>query len=73
MACNEVGPPLVKCVVCHASKKPRGRSAPLGAYYCDYECEGYRLDPQPHDLWPGEVCSLPHGEPGTAAETAEEA
>lgn len=45
----------VYCTVCQRSKLPRGRSAPLGAYGCDDDCAGYRLDPVPGDLWPGET------------------
>lgn len=45
----------VYCTICRHRKKPRGRSAPLGAYLCDWECEGYNLDPQVGTLWPGET------------------
>lgn len=45
----------VNCTVCHQRKKPVGRSAPLGMYLCDHECEGYYLDPKQGDLWPGET------------------
>lgn len=46
----------VECTVCHRTKKPWGRDASLGSAngYCDHSCGGYRLDPQPGDLWPGE-------------------
>ncbi len=45
------------CSGCHKRKKPLGRSAPLEMAngLCDHECEGYMLEPKPHDLWPGET------------------
>jgi len=52
-ASKEVGE-TVWCTVCPSSKAPRGRSAPIGAYYCDQDCEGYYQDPRPTSLWPGE-------------------
>lgn len=27
---------IVRCAVCGHTKKPRGRSEPLGAYYCTH-------------------------------------
>lgn len=45
---------VVRCAVCGDMKKPVGRSAPIGASYCDDECRGYRLEPYPGSLWPGE-------------------
>jgi hypothetical protein len=45
----------VECSICGQTKKPRGRSAPIGLYMCDMECEGYYLDPKVGDLWPGET------------------
>jgi len=45
----------VYCTVCAARKKPIGRSAPLGVYLCDDDCEGYRQEPFPGQLWPGET------------------
>jgi len=45
----------VECIVCRRTKQPRGRSAPLGLSLCDSDCRGYRLDPFPGDLWPGET------------------
>lgn len=49
----------VLCQVCHLQKKPIGRSAPLemASGLCDQDCEGYRRDPKPGDLWPGESAS----------------
>ena len=44
----------VECTECRQRKSPIGRSAPLGAYLCDYECPGYYLEPIPGHLWPGE-------------------
>ena len=47
----------VDCVVCRRRKKPVGRSAPLplAGALCDDDCEGYRQDPTPSQLWPGET------------------
>lgn len=53
--CARVGGSLVTCSTCHQLKQPRGRSAPIGAYYCDTDCPGYYDDPKPEELWPGEV------------------
>ncbi len=52
----EVGK-IVYCVVCGLRKNPIGRSAPLemANSLCDWECPGYKKDPQPSDLWPGET------------------
>lgn len=51
----------VECKVCGHMKKPRGRSGPLGAYYCEPifgdlpgGCEGYDQEPHVGSLWPGE-------------------
>lgn len=44
----------VQCTVCNRRKSPVGRSAPLGAYLCDADCSGYREEPYPGRLWPGE-------------------
>lgn len=41
----------VECRVCHRTKKPRGRSAPLNSSYCETECEGYYQEPIAGDLW----------------------
>ena len=45
---------LVRCAVCDDMKKPIGRSGPVGAHYCDDGCPGYRQEPRPGSLWPGE-------------------
>lgn len=45
---------VVTCALCGDMKKPVGRSAPLGATYCDEDCPGYRTKPLPGSLWPGE-------------------
>lgn len=46
----------VLCTVCGHSKKPIGRSGPLGAYYCERDtCQGYDKEPFPGSLWPGET------------------
>lgn len=42
------------CTVCHRTKQPRGRSAPMEMRLCDYECPGYRREPLPSELWPNE-------------------
>ena len=44
----------VYCAKCGQQKKPRGRSAPIGAIYCDHDCAGYSQEPRVGDLWPGE-------------------
>ena len=44
----------VRCAVCGDVKKPIGRYGPLGASYCDEDCAGYRQQPWPGSLWPGE-------------------
>lgn len=59
---------IVTCAVCHNMKKPIGRSAPFEAYYCEDECPGYRQQPYPGSLWPGERASefgYPVGDDGT--------
>ncbi len=47
----------VECVVCHRTKKPAGRSAPLemATSLCDHECPGWSQPPLPGSLWPGET------------------
>lgn len=47
----------VECAVCHLTKKPLGRSAPMemANSLCDFECPGYYQDPKPGQLWPGET------------------
>lgn len=50
---NKIGIP-VTCTVCGQRKQPVGRSAPLGAYLCDHECEGFDKEPLSGSLWPGE-------------------
>lgn len=45
----------VHCVVCGLMKQPVGRSAPLGASYCDRDCPGYDAEPRVGSLWPGET------------------
>lgn len=54
MSATKVGI-AVECKVCGQRKSPIGRSAPLGAYLCDHECEGYRQEPYVGSLWPGET------------------
>lgn len=47
----------VTCTVCGMRKKPVGRSAPMDMAnsLCDYDCPGYKQDPKPGQLWPGET------------------
>jgi hypothetical protein len=47
----------VECTVCHRRKKPVGRSASpaMANSLCDDDCEGYRKEPYPGQLWPGET------------------
>ena len=59
---------VVVCTVCGFTKKPIGRSAPFNAYYCEDECPGYRQEPRPGSLWPGETSDefgYPVGPDGT--------
>lgn len=58
----------VTCAVCGHTKKPRGRSGPLGLYLCDDTCPGYYEPPLVGDLWPGETekdFGYPCGSDGT--------
>jgi hypothetical protein len=48
---------VVTCATCGHAKKPIGRSAALGTFHCDAECPGYRQEPLPGSLWPGERAS----------------
>lgn len=45
----------VRCAVCAMTKKPIGRSEPMGMRFCDDDCPGYREEPYPGSLWPGET------------------
>lgn len=46
----------VYCAACGVRKAPRGRSvSPYGPSLCDSDCPGYRCQPLPGDLWPGET------------------
>lgn len=47
----------VNCTVCGMRKKPIGRSAAMemAASLCDDDCPGYREEPYPGQLWPGET------------------
>ena len=66
----------VSCTTCRQRKAPIGRSVPLGMPLCDFECDGYALDPQVGSLWPGELASefgFPVSDVGTIpTETTEE-
>lgn len=46
---------LVRCHTCGNTKVPIGRSAPLNYGGCDDTCGGYRQEPYPGSLWPGET------------------
>ncbi len=62
----------VKCSVCGNTKNPIGRSAPVSWYGCDDECRGYRQEPYPGSLWPGESeaeFGYPVGNYGTTRRT----
>ncbi len=50
---------MPNCLTCGLMKKPIGRDAPAACQggYCDEECSGYRQDPMPGHLWPGELDS----------------
>lgn len=47
----------VWCKTCGRQKSPHGRSVAFESAnsYCDEYCEGYRKDPQPGCLFPGET------------------
>lgn len=55
---NHVGA-VMECTKCHRMKKPVGRSAAaeMANSLCDDDCEGYREQPYPSQLWPGERCT----------------
>ena len=61
--CDESCWSLPECAVCHRSKKPLGRDAPLSSHHCDTDCPGYRREPFPGHLWPSES---PRSEMGEA-------
>lgn len=44
----------IECVVCHQTKTPNGRSAPLMVALCDRNCPGYLQEPRVGSLWPNE-------------------
>lgn len=57
---DKVGVTVI-CAVCGHMKKPRGRSGPMGAYFCEPTfgdlpggCDGWDYEPRVGDLWPGE-------------------
>ena len=70
----KVGIPIT-CAVCGLTKKPMGRSAPLGFHMCEPivgdlpgGCEGYYQEPHIGSLWPGESeadFGYPVGDAGT--------
>jgi hypothetical protein len=55
-----------ECARCHRTKAPIGRSVPLAACgsYCDSDCPGYREEPTPGHLWPGELAEIRRIEAG---------
>lgn len=48
---------VIYCTVCDKRKQPIGRSAPiaLADVLCNDDCPGYRQEPYPEQLWPGET------------------
>lgn len=44
------------CTTCRKRKSPCGRSVPAEMHgsLCDDDCPGYRQEPKPGHLWPGE-------------------
>lgn len=56
--CIEECEAMPECTLCHRTKKPIGRDAPMSSNYCDSDCEAYRDDPKPGHLWPGELAKL---------------
>ena len=50
---TKVGVP-VHCTTCGVRKSPIGRSSPPQLYLCEEDCPGYRQEPLPGSLWPGE-------------------
>lgn len=48
----------VTCSRCGRIKNPVGRSAPAEIYGCDSDCPGYREEPTPGHLWPGELAQM---------------
>ena len=65
----------VECTVCGQRKAPIGRSVPLAMYLCDRDCPGYRQEPYPGSLWPGETSDefgYPVGPDGTVERAREE-
>ena len=45
----------IRCTTCGMTKAPRGRSVPFGSFLCESDCKGFREEPFPGDLWPGET------------------
>jgi hypothetical protein len=43
-----------QCRTCGRIKKPRGRDS-MDNGRCDSDCPGYKEDPAPGHLWPGEI------------------
>lgn len=65
----------VRCATCGQVKQPVGRSAALADYGCNDDCPGYREEPRPGSLWPGERSDefgYPVGEDGSAPLASQE-
>ncbi len=58
--CDDECEAAPECHVCHMRKPPLGRdvAAEMANGMCDRDCPGYREDPQPGHLWPGELSSV---------------
>jgi hypothetical protein len=57
MTCTAACEATQICGRCRRRKAPRGRSvAPaMAGGLCDIDCPGYREEPEPGHLWPGEL------------------
>ena len=65
---------VVRCRVCGERKAPIGRSVPLAMSLCESDCPGYRQEPYPGSLWPGETSDefgYPVGADGTVERARE--
>lgn len=63
--CTEACEAMPECASYHRRKAPTGRDVAAAASggYCDRDCPGYRDEPRPGHLWPGELRKLRHVEP----------
>ena len=64
--CTEACEVWPHCATCGKRKAPLGRSLPLEMCngYCGYDCPGYRQDPKPGHLFPGELARIREEEGG---------